>query len=265
MATSPRTCITLDLSAWFVEAAIGEHGDLYVNNGNGRDGRATARRVQRADGPGPVPVVERHARRGPGHQRGPQPSGADSLLAIGTGQAVMTWGSSAGLRSIVDVLEGGLAQVDVELGAALAPGLPGGTRYTGTFGRAYVATERPPRGGAGGRLEVHQVADGARAAGRVVRRQRLPARAQLRLRPARRQGHHGEVPRVPHRPSTPSWHRRLPRPPSAPLLGPFTEVRETTLVALEEIAVANKDPIEALNDAAEESNEIIEEYNQRVQ
>jgi ABC-type glycerol-3-phosphate transport system substrate-binding protein len=50
-----------------------------------------------------------------------------------------------------------------------------------------------------------------------------------------------------------------------PLLGPFTEVRETTIIALEEIAVANKDPIDALNDAAEESNKIIEEYNQRVQ
>jgi hypothetical protein len=50
-----------------------------------------------------------------------------------------------------------------------------------------------------------------------------------------------------------------------PLLGPFTEVRETTIVAQEEITVAGRDPIEALNDAAEESNQIIAEYNQRVE
>jgi ABC-type glycerol-3-phosphate transport system substrate-binding protein len=50
-----------------------------------------------------------------------------------------------------------------------------------------------------------------------------------------------------------------------PLLGPFQDVRLTVIGALEEIVLQDRDPVEALDEAAEEANQIIEEYNQRVQ
>jgi sn-glycerol 3-phosphate transport system substrate-binding protein len=50
-----------------------------------------------------------------------------------------------------------------------------------------------------------------------------------------------------------------------PLLGPFNEVREAVLRQLEETIVNDKDPVEAINDAAKEANEIIEDYNRRVE
>jgi len=50
-----------------------------------------------------------------------------------------------------------------------------------------------------------------------------------------------------------------------PLLGPFNAVRDEVVRGLEETVIRNKDPIEALNDAAEAANEIIEEYNDRLQ
>jgi ABC-type glycerol-3-phosphate transport system substrate-binding protein len=48
------------------------------------------------------------------------------------------------------------------------------------------------------------------------------------------------------------------------LLGPFWEVREELSRAVEAMLSGDKDPIAALEDAATESNRIIEEYNQRV-
>ena len=36
-----RSGISLDIQAWYLDLTLAEHGDLYVNNNNGRDGRAT--------------------------------------------------------------------------------------------------------------------------------------------------------------------------------------------------------------------------------
>ena len=36
-----RSGISLEILPWFLEQTMAEHGDLYVNNNNGRDGRAT--------------------------------------------------------------------------------------------------------------------------------------------------------------------------------------------------------------------------------
>ena len=259
-----RTCMTLDLSAWMVEAAIGEHGDLYINNGNGRAGRATQVEFNGPTGQALFNWWNDMLDEDLAINVGRNTSGADSLLPIGTGQAVMTWGSSAGLRSIVDVLEGGLSQVDVELGAALAPGLPGGTRYTGTFGRAmWLPKDRPKEEQEAAwkfikwLMEPEQQAEWFAGSGYLSVRKSaydLPAAQDIM---AKYPQFKIPVDAFLASPATPST--------IGPLLGPFTEVRETTIVALEEIAVANKDPIEALNDAAEESNKIIEEYNQRVQ
>ena len=36
-----RSGISLDIQAWYLDLTLAEHGDFYVNNNNGRDGRAT--------------------------------------------------------------------------------------------------------------------------------------------------------------------------------------------------------------------------------
>jgi sn-glycerol 3-phosphate transport system substrate-binding protein len=67
---------------------------------------------------------------------GRNPTGADAFLTMGGGRAAMTFGASAALRSVVDVIEGGLAQTEVELGVANQPGVPGGTGLPGVYSRA---------------------------------------------------------------------------------------------------------------------------------
>jgi sn-glycerol 3-phosphate transport system substrate-binding protein len=259
-----RTCMTLDLSAWMFEVAIGEHGDLYINNGNGRDGRATEVLFNGPTGQAFFQWYHDMLDQDLAINVGRNTGGADSLLPIGAGQAVMTWGSSAGLRSIVDVLEGGLSQIEVELGAALAPGLPGGTRYAGTFGRAmWIPKEHSEEEQQAAwkfikwMMEPEQQAEWFAGSGYLSVRDSaydLPAAQEIMAKYPQFQV---PVDAFLASPATPST--------VGPLLGPFTEVRETTIVAQEEVAVAHKDPIEALNDAAEKSNQIIEEYNQRVQ
>jgi sn-glycerol 3-phosphate transport system substrate-binding protein len=259
-----RTCLTWDLSAWMFEVAIGEYGDLYINNGNGRDGRATEVLFNGPTGRAFFQWFSDMLDEDLAVNVGRNTSGADSLLPIGAGQAVMTRGSSAALRSVVDVLEGGLAQVKVDLGVALVPGLPGGTRYTGTFGRAmWVSKNRPEEEQQAAwkfikwLMEPEQQAEWFAGSGYLSVRNDaydLPAAQEIM---AKYPQFRIPVDAFQASPATPST--------IGPLLGPFTEVRETTIVAQEEIAVAGKDPIEALNDAAKESNQIIEEYNQRVQ
>ena len=139
-----RTGMALDINPWYLEVVMGEHGDLYVNNENGRQGRATA-----VEWDGPTgqafftwwrDVVKEDLALNVGRAL----TSPDYLLALGSGQAVMTRASSSGLRSVVDVLEGGLAQTEVDLGVAPLPGVPGGTGYSAVYSRAlWFAKDRP--------------------------------------------------------------------------------------------------------------------------
>jgi sn-glycerol 3-phosphate transport system substrate-binding protein len=176
----------------------------------------------------------------------------------------MTWASGAALRSVVDVLEGGLAQIKVDLGVALVPGLPGGTRYAGTFSRALWIPKDNPEAEQEAAwkfikwlMEPEQQAEWFAGSGYLSVRNSaydLPAAQEIM---AKYPQFRTPVDAFLASPATPST--------VGPLLGPFTEVRETVIRAVEEIVLQDKDPIDALNDAAEESNKIIEEYNQRVQ
>src|SRR4030067_3838694 len=95
---------------------MAEHGDLYVNNENAREGRTTE--VMWAGPTGQAffawwrDVVKEDLAINVGRAL----TSPDYLLALGTGQAGITRASSSGLRSVVDVLEGGLAQIEVERG-----------------------------------------------------------------------------------------------------------------------------------------------------
>ena len=259
-----RTCMTLDISPWMIEVAIGEHGDLYVNNENGRAGRATAVEFNGLTGQALFQWWHDMIKEGLATNVGRNPSGADNLLALGAGQAVMTWASGAALRSVVDVLEGGLSQIDVDLGVALVPGLPGGTRYAGTFGRALWIPKDNPEAEQEAAwkfikwlMEPEQQAEWFAGSGYLSVRNSaydLPAAQEI-------------IAKYPQFRTPVDAFLASPATPSTvgPLLGPFTEVRETVIRAVEEMVLQDKDPIDALNDAAEESNQIIEEYNQRVQ
>ena len=259
-----RTGMSLDINYWYMEVAMGEHGDLYVNNENGRQGRATAVEFNGPSGQAFFQWWRDMVKEGLATNVGRNLTGETALLAVGTGQVVMTRASSSGLRSVVDVLEGGLAQTEVELGIAGLPGVPGGTGYSAIYSRAlWFPKDRPKAEQEAGWKFVRWLMEPEQQAEWFAGSGYLPTRNSSYDLPAAQD----IMTKYPGFRVAKDIFLASPVTPATlgPLLGPFNEVREAVNRGLEETVVRDKDPIEALNDAAEEANRIIEDYNRRVQ
>jgi sn-glycerol 3-phosphate transport system substrate-binding protein len=259
-----RTGMALDINPWYLEVVMGEHGDFYVNNENGRQGRATAVEWNGPTGQAFFTWWRDVVKESLAINVGRALTSPDYLLALGSGQAVMTRASSSGLRSVVDVLEGGLAQTEVDLGIAPLPGVPGGTGYSAVYSRAlWFSKDRPEAEQEAGwkfvkwLMEPEQQAEWFAGSGYLPTRNSsydLPAAQDIM---AKYPGFRVAKDLFQASPVTPAT--------LGPLLGPFNEVREAMLKGLEATVVGGKDPVAAVNDAAEEANKIIEDYNRRVQ
>jgi len=256
-----RAGIALDIKPWYLEVVLAEHGDLYVNNGNGREGRATEVVFNGAAGQAFFRSWHDMIKEGSAISVGRNPTQADSLLAMGTGRATMSLSSSGALRSVVDVLERG--EMDVEPGVAAAPGVPGGTGLPGMSGRSlWILTGRPEAEQEAAWKFVKWLMEPEQQAEWFAGSGYLPARLSAYDLPAA-QSAIAEYPlfRIP-------IDLFLEAPTTlaslGPLLGPFRDVREAVTSAWEETVVGSKDPVEALDDAAAEANDIIESYNRRL-
>ncbi|NIV34302.1 MAG: extracellular solute-binding protein [Anaerolineae bacterium] len=240
---------------------LAEHGDLYVNNGNGREGRATEVVFDSEAGQAFFRSWHDMIEEGLAINVGLNPTQADALLAMGTGRATMSLSSSGALRSVVDVLERG--EMDVDPAVAAVPGVTGGTGLPGVFGRSlWIFKGRPEAEQEAAwkfikwLLEPEQQAEWFAGSGY------LPVRLSAYDLPAA-QSVMAEYPgfRV-----AADLFLEAPTTQASlgPLLGPIRDVREIVITAIEETVVGSKDPIEAVQDAAAEANDIIESYNRRV-
>ena len=259
-----RTGIALEIHPWYLEVALAEHGDLYVNNGNGHDGRATAVEFNGPTGQAFFQWWHDMVKEDLAMDVGRSLTSPDALLAVGAGQAAMTRSSTSVLRSVVDALEGGLVGTPVQVGLAALAGVPGGTGYTAVYTRGLWIPKDLPQAEqeAGWRfvkwlMEPEQQAEWFAGTGYLPVRDSsydLPAAQEIMTKyPQFRIG----VEIFRSSPATPAT--------LGPVLGPFNEVREAVLRQLGETIVGDKDPVEAINDAAEEANQVIEQYNRRVE
>ena len=165
-----RYGFALDIHPWFLELTVAGAGELYVNNDNGRAGFATEVAFDNDAGRKLFQWWHDMVHDGLALNIGWDPNGANGLLAVGALNAVMVRSTSAALR-----YRHGRSR---EGGARRRPGRrtrPWHPRQSprGLTRRVQplpLDHEPPARGRARRRLEVHQVADGARAAGRMVRR-----------------------------------------------------------------------------------------------
>jgi len=165
------------------------------------------------------------------------------------------------LRSGVDALEKGAA--GVEMGVSALPGVPGGTGAPLPGGRVlWILNLRPEReqeaawkfikwlmepeqqaewfAGSGYLLVNHKAVDQPAAKGIIAEYPLFQVPLDLYLKA----------------PATPTG--------LGALLGPFRQVREPINQAVEAMLSGAKDPDQALEDAATEDNQIIQDYNQRV-
>jgi len=260
-----RSGVAIDLTGWYLDSTLEEHDDLYANNENGRAGRATEVLFNGPTGQALFQWWDDMVEEGLAINVGLNPTGADTFLTIGSGRAGMCFGSSAALRSVVDVLEGGLQGRQVEMGVANQPGVAGGSGLPGIYGRSFwILKSRPKEEQEAGwkfikwLMEPEQQAEWYAGSGYLpvnVKAFDLPAAKEIEAK-------------YPQFKTVASLYLAAPANTAhlGPLLGPFNEIRiDIVRRAIEEMLVGDKDPIAAINDAAKEANELLEDYNRRVE
>jgi len=259
-----RTGLAINLTAWHLSTALQEHGDPYVNNDNGRAGRATEVLFNGPTGQAYFQWWRDMVKQDLALNVGIDPTGADTYLPVGAGRVGMTTGDSVALRSVVDALEGGLAQVDVELGVANRPGVPGGTGLPGIYGRAlWIFKSRPQEEQEAAWKFIKWLMEPEQQAEWYAGSGFLPVNSKAFDLPAAKEIE-AKYPQFKVAADLYLAASVSPVPPG-PLLGPQFDVSLIIRRAIEEMLVGNKDPIDAINDAADEANELIQDYNRRVE
>jgi sn-glycerol 3-phosphate transport system substrate-binding protein len=259
-----RTGLAIDLTAWHLDLILQEHGDLYGNNDNGRAGRITEVLFNGPTGQAFFQWWRDMVKEGLAINVGRNPTGADTFLTMGSGRTAMTVGSSSALRSVVDVLEGGLAQTQVELGVANQPGVPGGTGLPGIYSRAlWILKSHPTEEQEAAWKFVKWLMEPEQQAEWYAGSGFLPVSTSAYELPAAKAVEE-EYPQF--KVAADLYRATSSSPaPLGPLLGPQLDVSDIIHKELEEMLVGDKDPIEAIHDAAEGANEIIADYNRRIE
>jgi sn-glycerol 3-phosphate transport system substrate-binding protein len=254
-----RSGIALDFQNW-TERIFYEHGDVLVDNNNGYDGRATKVLFNNDTGRWFFQWWHDMVDEGLAFNVGRNPTSADGLLAIASGRAAMTISYSSALRSVIDALGKGIE--GVEIGVAALPGVPGGrgVPYLADGG-LWIFNLRPEREQEAAWKFVKWLMEPEQQAEWFAGTGYLPvSRAAVDLPAAR-----DVIAKYPQFQVPLDLYLNSPTPSArVALLGPYRQIREELTRALEAMVSGAKEPDQALEDAATESNRIIEQYNQRV-
>jgi sn-glycerol 3-phosphate transport system substrate-binding protein len=256
-----RSGLALDTDPWWLEVTLAAHGDLYLNNNNGRDGHPTEALFNGPTGQAFFRWWHEMIDSGLAFNVGRNLSGGDALTAVGAGRTAMAFSSSSALRSILEVLKAGVA--GVELGVGPFPSLPGGTNEPGVGSRSlWIMNKRSEEEQRAAWQFARWLAEPEQQAELFAGTGNLPARiSAYDLEPSRQVlAEHPEyqVP-VDSFVGVPSSPAKL-----GPRMGPFSKVSDIIAEALEEMVVGGKDPVQALDDAADRATKELQDYNRRL-
>ena len=264
--TPTRRCIALPIDPWYLEQLIAMGGDLYANNGNGRDARATEVAFNSPRGKEIFEWWGGLMKSGDAQNVGRNPTGDQHLLAVGAGQASMTIGTSAALRTAFDVLEapGSIQLTDIDLGTAPLPGFADSTGGSLVGGAAlWILNQRPEKEQEAAWKYIKYLAEPEQQAEWYSGSGYFPMRISAYDLPAAKEV---EAKYPAFRTAVdPFLATASTRATQGALLGNFVDVRVIVQKALEEMILKSKDPGQALDDAAKEANDAIQEYNRRIQ
>jgi len=256
-----RSGIAIHVSLW-TEQVFAQQGDLLLDMNNGHDGRATKVLFDNDTGRRFFQWWHDMVEEGLAFNVGRNPSGADNYLAVASGRAAMTFGFAGALRSVVNALEKGVE--GVEIGVGPVPGFADGTGSTLLLPHGlWILNLRPQEEQEAAWkfikwfLEPEQQAEWFAGSGQLpVSRSsvELPAAQEV-------------LAQYPFFETALRLYLGVPANPASlgAILGPFPEVREAIQDGVEEMLVGGKDPIKALDDAAERANQAIEKYNEWVE
>ena len=255
--------IVLDINPWYFEQLLSKAGAQYLNNGNGREERATEVAFDGEKGLAIVTWWKEMVDSGLALNVGRNATGADHILALSAEDAEMTIGTSSALRTVVNILESGNFP-DVELGVGPLPGLPDSTGGVVVGGAAlYIMAARPVEEQEAAWEFIKFLASAETQAEWFSGSGYIPTRVSSHDLPAAleaiQQFPYFQVP-VDQLAASPATAAA-----AGPLLGAYPQVRQAVATAIEEMLLSGKDPAAALADAAAQANEAIQSYNERVQ
>lgn len=252
---------SLEMQSWYLEQLFATSGEAVVDNGNGRDARATEALIDSEPGQAVFGWVGEMLAGGLAANIGRNPSGFDALIAIGSGDTAMSLGTSAALGTIYDVLAGDPAlAARVDVGVAPMPTISG-----------------PGRGG----VNVGGAALWLVDTGTDAQKAATWDFASWLTLPAQQARWHlgtGYIPISEQAAEDPSviqlWAERpgfrvaydqlaASAGPAGPVIGGYPEFREAVTQGLERIADGT-DPLESLTQADAEATTAIQDYNRRV-
>jgi sn-glycerol 3-phosphate transport system substrate-binding protein len=255
-----RSGLAIDISRW-PERVLAEHGDLWVDNENGREGRATKVLFDNETGRWFFQWWHDMVDSGLAFNVGRNPTFVEGFLAMSSGRAAMTFSYSGALRSVVDALEKGVQ--GVEIGTSRLPGVPGGTGGTcrTSFG-LWILSARPKEEQEAAWKFIKWLMEPEQQAEWFAGSGYLPvSRSSVDLPAAQ-----DAVARYPLFRGALDLYLNAPATPASVMatLGSVMKVDEAVYTGVEEMLSGAKDPEQALEDAASNANAAIDEYNQRV-
>jgi sn-glycerol 3-phosphate transport system substrate-binding protein len=251
----------LEMQSWYLEQLFATSGEPIVDQGNGRDGRATEALLDGEAGQAVFRWADEMLRDGLAANVGRNPGGQDAFLAIASGDAAMTLGTSAALGSIYDVLASNpdLA-AKVDLGVAPMPTIDGGGKGGVNVGGAalWLADTGTDEQKAATWDFASWLAQPAQQARWHVGTGYVPISRKAADDPA----------------VTQLWAERpgfrvafdqlaASEGPAGPVIGGYHDFREAVTQGLERIA-DGADPLESLTQADAEATAAIGDYNRRV-
>jgi sn-glycerol 3-phosphate transport system substrate-binding protein len=255
-----RSGIAIDIFGW-LSTVLTEHGELWVDQSNGHEGRATKVLFDNDTGRWFFQWWHDMVDSGLAFNVGRNPTYADDFLAIASGRAAMTFSYAGALRSVIDALQQGVQ--GVEIGVSQLPGVPGGEGLNAlSIYGLWIMNQRPQQEQEAAWKFIKWLVQPEQQAEWVAGTGYLPvSRSSVDLPAAQ-----DLVARYPLFQVPLDLYRNTPATPatSGAILGPADQVAEIVYTAVEEMLVGGKDPAQALKDAAARADETIAEYNRRV-
>ena len=258
-----RFGFALEIHPWYVELTLAGAGELYVNNDNGRHGVATEVAFDNEAGRKLFQWWHDMVDDGLALNVGWDPTGANGLLALGAKKAVMVLSTSAAMRSIVDVLAGGMEGLD--LGVAPVPGIPGAVPEgsPGVYSRSlWIMSGRPEAERDAAWKFIKWMVEPEQQAEWFGGSGYLPVRNSSYDLPAAKD----IIARYPQFQIPADLFAKTATTTAAlgPLIGPFQQVRNAMRAAIESMLSGSASPDNAMEAAVKEANAAISEYNRRM-
>ncbi|HEX5615367.1 MAG TPA: ABC transporter substrate-binding protein [Acidimicrobiia bacterium] len=258
--TDYPTGITFIRNGWFLEHWLAMAGELYANNGNGREARADEVLF---DGETAIEMFEwldAMVADGLARDVGGGAANIEHFLAIGNNNAAMTWDTSAALGQVLDVLP---QFPDVTLGAGPLPGPEGeGGVLVGGAANYIVRSDAPERMEAAYRfakflVEAQSQATWSAGTGYVPINE-----GALELSPLRERWEELPEFRISYDQLVGAENNDAT---AGPVLGAYQAIRDEVEKAMETIFTTATPATEALAAAKAAGDAELQEYNQRVE